>query len=142
MLKTTYSSPLSLTKNDSKLSRHDYIDRLFGDFFGSALSDFYPESYATTYGIRSESDDNGIQYTVDIPGVKKEDLVIEMQDNMITVKGERKTKNSCSSYTKSFSVPEEYNLELANAELVDGILSIDIPKREQKLKEVKRLELK
>eukprot|EP00184_Porphyridium_aerugineum_P003664 CAMPEP_0184695396 /NCGR_PEP_ID=MMETSP0313-20130426/3032_1 /TAXON_ID=2792 /ORGANISM="Porphyridium aerugineum, Strain SAG 1380-2" /LENGTH=138 /DNA_ID=CAMNT_0027153833 /DNA_START=232 /DNA_END=648 /DNA_ORIENTATION=- len=74
---------------------------------------------------------------MDLPGVKKEDVVISHEHGMVNIKAKRQTKfedekvteESYSEITRSFMIPDKvYDVEKADATLVDGVLKIAIPK--------------
>lgn len=83
-----------------------------------------------------------------IPGMKKDEINIDIHDDRLTVSGERKMENekneknyhSVESYygtfSRSFYLPDNVNTEKAEANYRDGILDVVIPK--DKKKEAKR----
>ncbi|MEW5831521.1 MAG: Hsp20/alpha crystallin family protein [Campylobacterota bacterium] len=91
---------------------------------------------------------------VDLPGVKKEDISVKVENNVLTLKGERKTKeevkkedyykmeSSFGSFTRSFTVPENVDAENIHAENKDGVLEITLPKKEGKNKSAKEIKIK
>ena len=86
---------------------------------------------------------------VDLPGVKKEDIHVDLQDNVLTISGERKTREEVketeyykleSSYGKlqrSFTLPENTDAENIEANAEDGVLEVVIPKIEKSKKSKK-----
>ena len=76
----------------------------------------------------------------DIPGMKKDDIKIEIEDNHLTVRGERKqekdeksgkqylSESYYGSFLRSFSLPCKINESEVNARYQDGVLTIQIPK--------------
>lgn len=78
----------------------------------------------------------------DLPGVKKEDIKIDVQGRVFTVTGERKREEKseyagyqryeCVSgkFSRSFTLPEGVDPSQVDAKLSDGILRIEIPKSE------------
>ena len=76
----------------------------------------------------------------EIPGVKKEDVKISIQDGMLTIQGERKQEREekgkkfhrveCSygSFMRSFRVPDDADEGKVKAEFKDGMLNITLPK--------------
>lgn len=77
---------------------------------------------------------------IDLPGIAKEDIAIDVDDNVLTVSGERKVSEACqkdnyykveSSYGKfarSFTLPEDADANDIAAVSNDGVLEISIPK--------------
>ena len=88
-------------------------------------------------------DEKGYTVTVELPGVKKEDVTVELQDDVLTIHGEKKsereekkgkshwTERSYGSFSRSFSLPPTALAEGLKANFADGVLKVEIPKREQ-----------
>ena len=93
-------------------------------------------------GIEYLNTESGLSVNVDLPGVKNTDISVEAIDNIINIKAERKTSQSSQKITKSFSVPEGYDLSKIDAELSDGILKISLQQLPNIEKEVKKIEVK
>lgn len=76
----------------------------------------------------------------EIPGVKKEDVKVTIQDGMLTIQGERKQEKEdkgkkfhrveCSygSFVRSFRVPDDADESTVKAEFKDGMLNVTLPK--------------
>lgn len=92
---------------------------------------------------------------VDLPGVKKEDINIQVEDATLVVSGKRKVKeeikeenyykveSSFGSFSRSFSLPEEADIENIHAESADGVLEVIVPKLESaKVDKIKKVEIK
>ena len=92
---------------------------------------------------------------VDLPGIKKEDVDIKVEDNTLVVSGERKVQDevnednyykiesSFGTFSRSFSLPEEVDVENIRAESENGVLEVVIPKLETaKVDKVKKIEIK
>lgn len=79
----------------------------------------------------------------DLPGMKREDFEISVENNVITLKGERKfekkvegdnyhrVERSYGSFTRSFTLPQTVTADGATAEFENGILRVSLPKREE-----------
>ena len=93
--------------------------------------------------------ENDIVVKAEIPGVKKEDVKLTMQDNVLTLSGERKfeeetkkenyvrVERGYGSFTRSFTLPPFVDEKKISAEFKDGLLEVKLPKLEQaKPKEV------
>lgn len=88
-----------------------------------------------------EENDKFIVYA-DIPAVKPEDIEINMEAGVLTVKGEKKTETKTEkegykrvervqgSFYRRFSLPDSANSDAISAKCKNGVLEITIPKRE------------
>jgi HSP20 family protein len=86
---------------------------------------------------------DGILLKVEIPGVKQEDISISVEDNTLTVKGDRKQESQvneegCSRFERSYGVfqrsvllPPTVDAERVKATYKDGVLEIQLPKKEE-----------
>lgn len=75
----------------------------------------------------TENDDH-FMVAVDMPGVKKEDLKIEVQKNQLLVQGERQRDKV--KFEKTFLLSETIDLQKIEAQYADGVLNIALPKVE------------
>ncbi len=129
---------------------HDKIQRYFDDFsnFGFNTNDnFNPR-------IDISEDKDNINVTAEIPGVKKENIKISLQDNILTIEGEKKNeeekkeKNFYRSermfgvFKRSFTLPEDVDSEKVEAKFEHGTLQIQLKKMAPKVKNEKLIELK
>jgi HSP20 family protein len=86
----------------------------------------------------------------DLPDVKPEELDICVENNILTIRGERKfekkvdeknylrVERSYGSFARSFSLANTVNSEAIKADYKDGVLTLTIPKREEaKPKQIK-----
>jgi len=129
---------------------HDRIQKYFDDF--PALGFNFSDSFSPKIDISEEKDK--INVIAEIPGVKKDNIKITLQDNILTVEGEKKKeieekdKNFYRSerifgyFKRSFTLPVEVDSEKVDAKFEDGMLSISLKKLEQKTKHEKVIELK
>jgi HSP20 family protein len=97
-------------------------------------------------------DDGSITLSVELPGMKAEEIHVDLQDNVLTLSGERKlersderegyhrVERSYGSFSRSFSLPENVDGEKCDAEMTDGVLRVKLPKRPQP--EPKKIEVK
>jgi HSP20 family protein len=129
---------------------HDRIQKYFDDFpaFGFNLSD----SFSPKIDISEEKDK--INVTAEIPGVKKDNIKITLQDNILMIEGEKKKETEekeknfyrseriFGSFKRSFTLPVDVDSEKVDAKFEDGMLSISLKKLEQKTKSEKVIELK
>lgn len=97
--------------------------------------------------------ENAKEYLVkaELPGVKKEDLKLSSLNGVLTIAGERKleTENkdekhhrverSYGSFTRSFTIPDDVLEEQIAAECKEGVVTVRLPKAEQKKNQVKQI---
>lgn len=100
----------------------------------------------------AKKDSGDFHIEIDMPGIKKEDIEINVADNILTVSAVRKMQNEvkkedyylCESsfgrIERKFSIPEGIDQDKISAELEDGVLVIELQK-EEKLKP-KSIEIK
>lgn len=99
----------------------------YNDFFrNNELSSFTPS-------VNTREDDDAFHIDADLPGVKKEDITIDVKDGVLTITGERnhkeevkeenyyKTESSFGSFSRSFTLPEQIDVENIKATFVDGV---------------------
>ena len=80
--------------------------------------------------------DNGTEFvaTIDVPGVSKEDITLDIQDGYLEVKAERKSNKTVKTrYVKVSNKVDQQNIK---ASLTDGVLTVTLPKKKQKKIEI------
>lgn len=124
---------------------------LVGRQFSDIMDEFFNEAVATrnsgfTPDINISETEDKLSIEVDIPGMKKEDIQIGIENGALTISGERKNKNEeegrtfhkvethYGSFERSFQLPDHVDEESIEAAYKDGILQIDMNKKEEKLK--------
>ena len=93
--------------------------------------------------------DENIVIKAELPGIEKKDIVIDVKDGVLTLKGERSLDNEVKEkkyyrrermfgkFERVFRLPADVDPEKISADYKDGILKIDIPKpEEQKPKQI------
>ena len=87
----------------------------------------------------------------EIPGMKKEDIEVNLTADMITISGEKKkeekiekkdyyrVERSYGSFRRSFRLPKEVQADKAKASFKDGILEVKVPKTEEAIKKEKKV---
>ena len=126
------------------------MDRLFDDFFSLKTADFFDSEWLPA--IDMYNDEKNMYIKADIAGIEEKDLNVMVQDNILTISGERteekkESKNGSyyiserktGSFSRSFSLPEEVKTENIKAELKNGVLTITMPK--EKPVEAKKIKI-
>lgn len=130
----------------------DEMNRLFSSTFSRSSSDeqMYGSAWNPSVDI-FENKDN-IVLEAELPGLKPEDVDISIENNVLTISGERKfekkdegdnfhrVERSYGSFTRSFTLPPTVNAEDATAEFENGILHLTLAKREEA--KPRRIEIK
>lgn len=129
------------------------FDHAFNTFFNSALGDLIHDSASKKNLSRPAT--NVIQLTdkyilqVALPGFAKEDVGISIEDEVLTVSDIREQPNKAatnyrlrefnySGFSKSYKVPEEVDQEKVTASFSDGVLTIELTKKEEALPQAPR----
>lgn len=137
------------------------LDSFFDDFFGLSipdrplLGDFGINQLPTNF-MRTDvmEKDNAYELTVDLPGFKKEDIDVTLEDNVLTVTAETKTENEekkdgkyirreryVGKQSRKMFVPDGIKEEDIKASFNDGVLKIDIPKPAETVPEKKSISI-
>lgn len=76
--------------------------------------------------------ERGGEFQIDLPGVKKADLKISVENGTLHIEALRKTPEGEVKFSRSWSVPQDMDPEKIGAELTDGVLTVILPKLETK----------
>ncbi len=120
--------------------------RLIRQFFGwdpfSEMTPYASEdrySFAPAFEVKETKD--GYLFKADMPGVKQEDLDVNITGNRLTVAGKREAEKreqtdtyytverSYGSFTRAFTLPEGIDAAAIHADLRDGVLTLAVPKK-------------
>ena len=119
----------------------EQINRMFGDVLGSAGEESNLTPWAPAVDIYET--ENELVVKADLPDVNPQDLDIRVENNILTIRGERKFENKVNeenylrveraygSFSRSFSLANSVKSEAIKAEYHDGALTLSIPKREE-----------
>jgi len=126
---------------------NDFLSSLDEGINDDALADFKP-------AVNTREGKDAYHVDVDLPGVKKEDIEINVENNVLTVSGKREAKSEVkekdyyrveSSYGKfqrSFTLPDKVDTENIRAVCEDGVLEVVIPKLQIEKSSAKKIEIK
>jgi HSP20 family protein len=103
---------------------------------GQFLNDFVSAGQGTRLAADVHEDKDNFYARFELPGLKKEDVKVEIHDRLLTVSADRRDKEGESeqtfSLTRSISVPEGVRGEAISAKLQDGVLTVTLPKQESR----------
>jgi len=74
--------------------------------------------------------ENGYELKIDLPGIEKKDIEMNIKDNTLSIKAERKDEKRQGVYEKAFTLPKGTNVDKIGAEMKNGVLKVGIPKSE------------
>ncbi len=131
--------PVARERSDSRISTKNYFDRLVEDSFATMTQDLFSAPWRAIGTESKKNEDGSLSISVDIPGINEEDISIEVQDNIVNIKGTRKTATSSYTVNKSFTIPEGYSSDDIKAELINGVLSLTLKGKPLPEKEVKKI---
>lgn len=121
---------------------HNLRDSFFEDFFGPSEQAWRDTSKPMSSYDLEESESHFL-LTMDLPGIKSEDLSITSENNVLTIHAKREKKHSNDTDStktygryygelqRSFHLPENVNAEAIEANYENGELSIALPKLEK-----------
>ena len=132
----------ALTKTTSKTTL------LFDDFF-KPWNEWFDNGgnlWGRTLSVPSVNiteDQNEFQVSLAVPGMKKEDFKIDVNNNILTISSEKEDEKeekekrytrreySYTSFSRSFTLPDEVNKEKIEARYENGILKLSLPRKEE-----------
>jgi HSP20 family protein len=115
------------------------IDRLFDDFtrgfpaFANGKAELLPSMDVT-------ETDKDIEITAELPGLEEKDVQINVADNLLTIRGEKKAEKeeqdknfrlverSYGSFERTLELPDGVNADAIQANIAKGVLKVTVPK--------------
>lgn len=140
-------------KRNSWLEPFDWMSRFFSrsapvaardkedDFFAPFFRDF-PFDFGGSPSVDVEETDNEVIVRAEIPGLEKEEFSIELEDNLLILRGEKKQQSEhkdrnvhrveCSygRFDRRIGLPADVQTDKATAEYKNGVLNVTLPKAE------------
>lgn len=125
---------------DRLASLRDEMNRLWDFSFPSRDSGLF-SGWSPALDVHEDKD--SLLVTVELPGMKKEDINISLHDGVLTISGERRQEREqkegetfrseryFGKFQRSVTLPSAVNFNNVKASYKDGILTIDLPKAEE-----------
>jgi HSP20 family protein len=119
----------------------DQFNRLFNDTFRNPAEESALTTWAPAVDIYETP--NELVVKADLPDVVEKDIDVRVENNLLTIRGERKFEKSVSeenflrvertygAFSRSFSLPNTVNAEGIGAQYKNGVLTVTLPKREE-----------
>ncbi len=133
------------------LTRWDPVRDIFslqnqlGRFFGDSPARFQGADFAGTWNppVDIIEEDSQIVVRAELPGVRKEDIEVNLEHGILTLRGEKKQEKKVDSenvyrverfygaFSRSFTLPSSIDSQSIKATYRDGVLEIVLPKAEE-----------
>jgi HSP20 family protein len=131
------------------------IDQVFNDFWrGMPVLADRGNGGMGSVKINVAETEKQFEVTAELPGVDPKDIDIQLKDDILTIKGERKSEKedkqknyhlieqSYGSFERSFSLPAEVQSDKVEASFDKGVLKITLPKSPESQPKTKKIEVK
>lgn len=121
------------------------VDELFNNFFKNDYHEDYAKSRSEKPATNVFETENEFKIEILLPGFKKEDVQLDYQNNLLTVKVEKEEEKKSDefkyshrefgsyNFEKQYRIPKSVNDDKINAKFNDGILTLELPKKEEAL---------
>jgi len=123
------------------LTMNDRLNRVFDEALGQSTGALESGQWAPAVDLREE--ENQFVLQADMPGMKKEDMDIHVENSVLTIQGERRfeaedrkdnyhrIERAYGKFVRSFTLPTRVKADAITASYRDGILEVVIPKAEE-----------
>ncbi len=160
-----YANLVTASPIDTFLALHRQMDRFFDETFRSfgmssplslASDPFWPNKNGTGElkpKTDVSADQNSYEIVLDLPGLTDADVSIELQDKMLTIRGQQESsvesdskkfyrvERHFGSFQRVLALPEDARGEDISAKMKDGVLTLTIPRVPRQNSDVKRIEI-
>jgi len=125
--------------------------------FPSLINEFFNDDFGMNFlnrghsvpSVNSLENNDSFEIDLAVPGMKKEDFTIELNDKVLVISSEtsntmendkmRLNEFNFSSFQRSFRVPDSVDLDKIKASYKNGILKIKLPKRKESISKPNRV---
>jgi HSP20 family protein len=116
----------------------DRLNRMFSEFYGEGFG----RGWVPSVDIY-ETDEHEVVLKADLPDLKREDINVTFENNVLTLKGDHKVESvtkrenfqrmerQYGSFSRSFTLPATVDASRISASYKDGVLTIRLPQREE-----------
>ena len=101
-------------------NRRNLIDEIFNDIWAS------PYRYSNSSDYKTDSDDNGVILTMNVPGYNKKLIDVSVSGDKLTIEGKANSGDS-SGFNHIFTINDNLDSDGIDATVVDGVLTVSVP---------------
>ncbi len=132
------------------ISKRTFRPFYMPDIFDNDFFPVYCNKTSSMPAVNIREDEKNYILELAIPGIEKNDLKIDINEDVLTISSETKKETeenkdgykrkefSYASFCRSFYIPENVNREKIEANYKDGILSVGLPKQEEEKNKITR----
>ena len=138
-----------------KENKNGLVNPFFNDVYSLLNDTFLNERIAPVVpAVNIAETENAFEIALAVPGLKKEDIKINLDKNVLSVAAEKKTETAeenkkfskreynFNAFSRSFTLPQSADSSKIEAEYVDGILTLTIAKKEEAKFQTREITLK
>jgi HSP20 family protein len=119
------------------------LPRTLAEVFDEALEEWPSGARALQPALDVHENDKQYTVTVELPGSKRDDVTVELHDNVLTIRGEKKSEREekkeharyverrFGSFSRSFTLPSDALVDKIDASFAEGVLTLTVPKSEE-----------
>jgi len=120
----------------------DRLNRMFADFHADFSNEAFNRAWVPPVDIY-ETDAHEVVIKAELPDMKKEDIAVTFENNVLTLSGERKQEQETrpeqfqrlerhfGAFSRSFTLPPTVDASQIAASYKDGVLTVRLPRREE-----------
>ena len=126
------------------VKRHsNYLPTLVNDFWGEDLFPSFEQEWSMTPAVNIIEGNLNFQVEVAAPGLKKEDFKVNVEKNILEISAEKEDEKITESkkylrkefnysvFKRTFSLPSSVDIEQIKATHQNGVLTVEIPKKDE-----------
>lgn len=142
-------------KSNDPMAAANPFQNLFNDFFEGEFLPSRPSMRSgSTPAANIQETENAYHVELASPGMSKDDFKIEVDEDLLTIRSEKETEKeeegtrftkrefNYTSFVRSFRLPEEVDADKISASYKEGILNLEIPRKEVEAKKVRKIDIK
>lgn len=103
---------------------NEYLPSIFDDYYFDKGINYLPK-------IKINKEKNGYELKFALPGLKKDDINIKVNNGIISISYSKETSTFVSKFKKSYNIPSDIDTDNISGKFEDGILNVKLPIKEE-----------